>query len=82
MSPSKDRIRAELDDLARLRDEIQLKLHLASMDAKQAWKELEPRLDELDRKVEREGQEIAKATSELVVNLGDAVRKFRDRLVS
>jgi hypothetical protein len=38
-----------LESLRRLRDEIRLELHLASMEAKDTWKKLEPRLGELER---------------------------------
>lgn len=35
----------EMKSLQQLRDEIRLKLHLASMDAKQEWERLEPQID-------------------------------------
>jgi hypothetical protein len=47
MSDAKREFRAQVDraieELKAMRDEIKLKLHLGGMDAKDAWKKLEPR---------------------------------------
>ena len=39
-------VEAALDELQKLADEIKVKLHLAGMDAKQAWGKLEPKLED------------------------------------
>jgi len=71
---------AQLNELAQMRDEIRVKLHLAGLEAKDVWKDLEPKLDKLERDATAEGENIADATLTLAKNLKDAVRKFRDRL--
>ncbi len=38
-----------VNELEQMADEIRVKLHLAGMDAKDAWNKLEPRLDEARR---------------------------------
>ncbi len=74
------RLDAQLDELTQMRDEIRVKLHLAGMDAKDAWRDLEPKLDKLEQNATAEGEHIADATLALAQNLSEAVRKFRDRL--
>lgn len=73
-------IDTQIRDLQTLRDEIRVKLHLAGMDAKDAWHELEPRLERLEAQVAREGASVADATLELARELSVAFRAFRDRL--
>jgi len=58
--------------LRTLRDEIKVQLHLASMDAKDAWKKLEPGLSELEQKMGQvtdasrsKAQELLKRFAEL-----------------
>ena len=74
------RLDAQLDELTQMKDEIRVKLHLAGMDAKDAWRDLEPKLDKLEHDAAEEGENIADATLALAKNLSEAVRKFRDRL--
>lgn len=74
------RLDAQLNDLAQMRDEIRVKLHLAGLEAKDVWNDLEPKLDKLERDAAAEGENIADATLTLAKNLKDAVRKFRDQL--
>jgi hypothetical protein len=38
-----------VDLMRTLRDEVRIKLHLAGMDAKQEWLELEPRIAEVEQ---------------------------------
>jgi len=47
----KDDLKKGLSDLEALRDEIHLKLHLAGMDAKAQWRELEKELNAAEREV-------------------------------
>jgi hypothetical protein len=52
---STDEVMAEmkktLNGLQTMRDETKLKVHLASMDLKQAWEALQPKLEEAERVV-------------------------------
>jgi hypothetical protein len=69
-----------LDDLRTMRDEIRVKLHLAGMDAKDAFAKLEPRLNEVEREVAKGGDAVADALDKTVDELGASFRKLRDQL--
>ena len=71
----------ELGDLAQLRDESRRQVHLAGLDAKSAWKELEPRLDELERDFREESAGVKDASLLLARDLKSAFEQFRSRLV-
>lgn len=73
-------LKNDVAELERLRDEIKLRVHLAGMDAKSAWKELEPRVDALEQNVAAEGNEVKDATLVLAREVRDALKRFRDRL--
>jgi hypothetical protein len=67
----KQQVHQGLEMLKTLRDEIRVELHLAGMDAKAKWKELEPRFEEAERR--------AKDLSEVSrVAVDEAVKKLRD----
>ena len=46
------------DDLRRAADEIKVKLHLAGMDAKDAWEQLQPRLTEFENRFDAKAGEV------------------------
>jgi ElaB/YqjD/DUF883 family membrane-anchored ribosome-binding protein len=46
------------DDLRRTADEIKVKLHLAGMDAKDAWDDLQPRLQDFERRFDSKAEEV------------------------
>ncbi len=62
--------------LRQLRDEIKVQAHLASMDAKDAWKKLEPSLAELEQKM---GQ-VTDASRAKAQELLKRFAELRDRL--
>ncbi len=41
-----------VEQLRQMADEVRVKMHLAGMDAKEAWTKLEPKLQAFERKVE------------------------------
>lgn len=61
------------DDLKRLGEEIELKIHLASMDARDQWAELKKRLATIQHHA---GQTL----SNEVAVIGQALRKLRDEV--
>jgi hypothetical protein len=63
-------------DLRRLADEIRVRIHLAGMDAKDAWTKLEPRVKEVEQRFARATGEAASELDEL----GQALRRELDRL--
>lgn len=81
MGTASSRVDHDLEELQRLRDEIRLKIHLAGMDAKSTWKELEPRVDKLERSIHEEGTHVADATLALARDLRKALEQFRSRLI-
>jgi hypothetical protein len=69
-------MRKAIDEVRTLRDEAKLKMHLATMDARDAWARLEPKIDAAEREATRASaaalQEIeatAKKLRELVASL-------------
>lgn len=80
MSTTTDRIKHSLDDglaqLETLGDEIRLKIHLGTMDAKTQWSELEPQIEQAQALASQTAREATDAVTELVARL----RKLRDTL--
>ncbi len=70
----------EVVELLKLRDEIRLQIHLAGMEAKTAWRNLEPKLEELERQAASEGSTVKTATRELARDLKKALEQFRARI--
>ena len=65
-----------LNELEQVADEIRVKLHLAGMDAKDAWGKLEPRLDDARQHARSATASSRKAFEEIV----EAIRDFRKTL--
>jgi hypothetical protein len=63
-------------DILRVADEIRVRIHLAGMEAKDAWLELEPRVKELERKL---GHVSDRAAAELD-EVGRTLRHELERL--
>jgi hypothetical protein len=62
--------------LERLRDELRLGAHLARMDARDQWREIEPRLFQ----VERLAEHLAEISVTAVGQIATEVKRFRDQL--
>ena len=69
------------DDVRRFADEIKLQLHLAGMDARTRWNELQPRLAELEAAAAREGDRMSKAVEATLVSIGTSLHELRDEIV-
>jgi hypothetical protein len=69
-------MKARLEEMKMLRDEIRLDLHLAGMELKDRWRELEPKVLEAERRAEEVG---AKVLDELVERLNNMRAKMRER---
>ena len=68
------------DDLRRIADELELKVRLASMDARDRWQALRPRLVRLEDTVKRTGERASKVVTEEISSLGKALRDLRDEI--
>jgi hypothetical protein len=81
MSETTKELKAELEKsvglLRTLRDEVKVKVHLAGMNAKQQWRELEPRLQSV---VERAASDVSEASKQAVAEATEALKKLRSSL--
>lgn len=70
------------EELETLRDEIKLKMHLASMEAKEEWGDLEKKWDNFNAqaKLAQSGEDISGALSLLGGELREAFRRFKQAL--
>lgn len=73
-------LKTDLEELERLRDEIRVRMHLGGMEAKSAWAELEPKVDDLKRRMASEGESAKQASLSLVQDVRVALKRFRDKL--
>ena len=69
-------VKEGLAELKRAFEQVKLKLHLAGMDVREAWKGVEPRLDELEAKVVAAGQDAARDLASSFEQLGGALKKL------
>jgi hypothetical protein len=72
----RDWMQQNLGKLKTLRDEIRVDLHLAGMDAKDKWKEMEPKLRDAEKLLDNVSETSRKAMEEMV----EGFRKFRESL--
>jgi hypothetical protein len=70
----------DVSSLTRLRDEIRVRLHLAQLDAKDKWQELETQLASLEHKVAADGGSVMGATAQLAKDLKQSLVHFKHRL--
>ena len=72
-----------IESLERVRDEIKLKVHLATSDARDEWEELEKKLGHLRGKAARIGRvagDAAEDVGEAVELLGQELKRGYERL--
>ena len=65
-------------DLKKLRDELELKMHLASMEAKQEWKELESKWQSFSNRARLE--DSAESVGDALQLLGEELKNGYKRL--
>lgn len=76
-----DELKRDLEDLQTIRDEVRVKMHLATLDAKEYWKQLEPRVAEIEHRIVHDtGEQARDAITGLMVDVSGALKKLRDRL--
>jgi hypothetical protein len=80
MQHSKNDEGVDFGSLSQLRDEIRVRVHLAQLDAKDKWQELETQLLGLEHKVTADGGNIAGATAQLAKELKQSLLDFKERL--
>ena len=67
-------------DLRRSADEIRVKLHLAGMDAKDAWADLQPRLAEFERRFDEKAGEVGEELKALGSDIKKRLQKIKAKL--
>ncbi|WP_437587129.1 hypothetical protein [Sorangium sp. So ce1000] len=77
-SELKSDLNKSLESLQTLRDEIRVRLHLAGMEAKDAWGKLEPKLLDAEKLAEDVSESSRNALREIV----EKVKEFRSSLPS
>jgi BMFP domain-containing protein YqiC len=70
------------NDVQRLADEVELQVHLAGMDARDRWNELEPRLEKLEHQVVHSGERAVQAVAHELHEAHGALRALRDELLA
>jgi hypothetical protein len=65
-------------DVRRLADELQLQIHLAGMEARDAWSTLEPRVVKLEQALETSGEHVEDAVKHELADVRAALRNLRD----
>lgn len=68
------------DDIRSIADELRLKMHLAGMDAKDAWNKLEPKLEEFEQRAESAVHTTSAEIREAAKDLKARLQKLRDSL--
>jgi hypothetical protein len=71
-------VRSALDSLITARDEVRVRLHLASLDAKELWDELEAKIVALQGRVGDQAEKITDDVADTTRELSDSVKKFVD----
>jgi len=66
------------DDVRRIADELQLKIHLAGMEVRERWTKLQPRLQELEKDIAAGGEKAGKVVTTQLSAVGDLLKELRD----
>ncbi len=70
----------DFSSLAQLRDEIRVRLHLAQLDAKDKWQELETQFASLEHRLTADRGSLLGSSAQLAHELKQALVEFRQRL--
>ena len=69
-----------LEDVKKLRDELKVKVHLASMDVKDTWKKLEPRVEELQKQARDAGKKAADDVKASAAKLRESFESLKKKI--
>ena len=70
------------NDLKRAADEIKLKLHLAGMDAKDAWEEVQPRLADFEQRFDAKAEEVGEELKALGRDIMKRLQNIKSKISS
>jgi hypothetical protein len=66
------------DEVRRIADELELKIHLAGMEARDRWRALQPRIAEIEKTLSDAGKVAGSVLERELASLGVALRRLRD----
>jgi ElaB/YqjD/DUF883 family membrane-anchored ribosome-binding protein len=67
-------------DLKRMADEIKVKLHLAGMDAKDAWNEIQPRLEDFEKRFDAKADDVGEELKALGGEIKQRLLNIKNKL--
>lgn len=73
-------LRLRLDDLRTLRDSIRVRLHLARLDARDRFREIEPKIEKLERQIRELGEDATGKLTGALEKLEKALRSIDDAM--
>lgn len=68
------------DDLRRAADEIKVKLHLAGMDAKDAWNEIQPRIADFEQRFDAKADDVGEELKALGQEIKQRLANIKSKL--
>ena len=74
---TKSPLRDQWEELRTLRDELRVRAHLLGLDAKDALRELEPRIDRIEHELDRAAGDAAVALAKSLEQMAASLRKIR-----
>jgi F0F1-type ATP synthase membrane subunit b/b' len=82
-----EKLSEELDGLKRIRDELQVKIHLGKAEAKELWERSEQKIEEAESKLkfiseqaEQPLHDVREAAKLLLGEISDGYKRIRDAL--
>jgi ribosomal protein L19E len=70
------------NDVRKIIDELEVKMHLATMDVRDRWHALQPRLEQVHQAVTVQSKRIGQALASEIDSIEKALRAMRDDLRS
>ena len=64
------------DKLRKMADEIQVQVHLASMDVRDRWRALEPKIERLGKSLEATTERVGSAVTEEMTKIEEALKRL------
>jgi hypothetical protein len=71
---------AAFEELKKIRDEIKLKIHLASMDVRDAFEKLEPKVKDLERQVASAGAAASREVEAGIQKAKEALGHIKEKI--
>ena len=68
------------DDLRRMADELRVRLHLAGMDAKDAWHDLQPQLEDFERRMDTAAEQVGDELKALGADIRQRMLNIKNKL--